>query len=100
MAASAQGGVAVVTGGSRGIGAAVCRVLAQEGYAVAVNYKAAAAEAQAVRADRERERERERCRGPMASLSEWWVWEKPRWWTRSRPVAGRPLPSRSERVSE
>jgi NAD(P)-dependent dehydrogenase (short-subunit alcohol dehydrogenase family) len=33
-----MGGVLVVTGGSRGIGAAVCRLGAQRGYAVGVNY--------------------------------------------------------------
>ena len=33
-------GLVVVTGGSRGIGAAVCLRLAQDGYAVAVNYAA------------------------------------------------------------
>jgi NAD(P)-dependent dehydrogenase (short-subunit alcohol dehydrogenase family) len=33
-----MGGVLVVTGGSRGIGAAVCRLAAGRGYAVAVNY--------------------------------------------------------------
>ena len=31
-------GLVIVTGGSRGIGAAVCHKLAQDGYAVAVNY--------------------------------------------------------------
>ena len=30
--------VAVVTGGSRGIGRAVCKTLAKEGFALAVNY--------------------------------------------------------------
>ncbi|MGQ0651034.1 MAG: SDR family oxidoreductase [Betaproteobacteria bacterium] len=42
-----MGKVALVTGGGRGIGAATCRLLAQQGYAVCVNYlkNAAAAEA-------------------------------------------------------
>ncbi len=38
----------IVTGGSRGIGAAICRKLAQQGYAVAVNYAARPEAAEAV----------------------------------------------------
>ena len=41
-------GIAVVTGGSRGIGAAIAEVLAAEGYAVAVNYKGSAKAAEEV----------------------------------------------------
>ena len=33
-------GLIIVTGGSRGIGAAICRRLAEDGHAVAVNYTA------------------------------------------------------------
>ena len=43
--------VAVVTGGSRGIGAAVCTRLAREGYSVAVGYAAHGAQAQALAAN-------------------------------------------------
>ncbi|KZD08278.1 SDR family oxidoreductase [Oceanibaculum pacificum] len=44
-------GVLVVTGGSRGIGAATCRMAAQRGWDVVVNYKGNAAAAGAVAAD-------------------------------------------------
>jgi NAD(P)-dependent dehydrogenase (short-subunit alcohol dehydrogenase family) len=41
-------GLVIVTGGSRGIGAAICRKLGQEGYAVAVNYAARSEAAESV----------------------------------------------------
>lgn len=43
--------VLVVTGGSRGIGAAICKLAAQRGMAVCVNYASAAGEARAVVAE-------------------------------------------------
>ena len=43
--------VLLVTGGSRGIGAAVCRLGAREGYDVAINYAGRADAAEAVAAE-------------------------------------------------
>jgi NAD(P)-dependent dehydrogenase (short-subunit alcohol dehydrogenase family) len=50
----AAAGVVVVTGGSRGIGAATARLAAAQGYRVCVGYLRARDEAEAVVADIER----------------------------------------------
>jgi 3-oxoacyl-[acyl-carrier protein] reductase len=46
-----DGQVAIVTGGSRGIGAAITRLLSKRGAAVAINYMTRSMEAEALRAE-------------------------------------------------
>ena len=48
MRAQASNGTLVVTGGSRGIGAAIAKLAGERGYSVAVNFSTGAAEAAAV----------------------------------------------------
>jgi NAD(P)-dependent dehydrogenase (short-subunit alcohol dehydrogenase family) len=48
MDSASARGLVIVTGGSRGIGAAICRKLAEDGYAVAVNYTTQRAAAEGV----------------------------------------------------
>jgi NAD(P)-dependent dehydrogenase (short-subunit alcohol dehydrogenase family) len=48
MASSQQLGTLIVTGASRGIGAAIARLAATRGYAVAVNFSSSATEAQSI----------------------------------------------------
>ncbi|MGH6920668.1 MAG: SDR family oxidoreductase [Geminicoccaceae bacterium] len=48
-------GILLVTGGSRGIGAATARLAAQKGHAVAINYRAAQDQAEALVAEIERD---------------------------------------------
>jgi len=45
---SSNGKVAVVTGGSRGIGAAIAERLASDGFKVVINYGGSAADAEAL----------------------------------------------------
>ena len=50
-----MGGIILVTGGSRGIGASICRQAAARGYDVAINYNASPGAAEALAADIVRE---------------------------------------------
>jgi len=51
MKLNLKGKTALVTGGSRGIGTAICRDLAEEGVNIGVNYNTSAAEAEKVAAE-------------------------------------------------
>ncbi len=50
-----SGKVVLVTGGGRGIGAAICRVMAREGASVAINYSSSGAKANTLAGDLSRE---------------------------------------------
>jgi NAD(P)-dependent dehydrogenase (short-subunit alcohol dehydrogenase family) len=65
---SASSGTLIVTGGGRGIGAAIARLAARRGYAVAVNYVADEAAASGV--VREIERDKGRASAIQADVSE------------------------------
>jgi len=51
MSTAIQNQVAIVTGASRGIGAAIARRLSKDGYSIAINYAASAKEAEALVAE-------------------------------------------------